>query len=118
MIAGDRSLAAGQLQPHRASRKIRNDRFRRSKLHRRLVHRNLVSRKNVGGAESKFGFMLVAQSISYTKKLALVRKMVFALPHISQCSPHNARRMPIVIDDNRLGFDQQAPDGSPADRLC
>jgi hypothetical protein len=82
------------------------------------VHRNLVSRKNVGGAESKFGFMLVAQSISYTKKLALVRKMVFALPHISQCSPHNARRMPIVIDDNRFGFDQQAPDGSPADRLC
>jgi hypothetical protein len=61
--------------------------------------------------------MLVAQSISYTKKLALVRKMVFALPHISQCSPHNARRMPIVVDDNRFGFDQQAPDGSPADRL-
>jgi hypothetical protein len=118
MIAGDRSLPAGQLQPHRASRKIRNDRFRRSKLHRRPVHRNLVSRENVDGAESKFGFMLVAQSISYTKKLALVRKMVFALPHISQCSPHNARRMPIVIDDNRLGFDQQAPDGSPADRLC
>jgi hypothetical protein len=62
--------------------------------------------------------MLVAQSISCTKKVALVRKMVFALPHISQCSPHNARRMPIVIEDNCLGFDQQAPDGSPADRLC
>jgi hypothetical protein len=82
------------------------------------VHRNLVSRKNVDGVESKFGFTLVAQSISYTKKLALVRKMVFGLPHISRRSPHNARRMPIVIDDNRFGFDQQAPDGSPADRLC
>jgi hypothetical protein len=44
--------------------------------------------------------------------------MVFGLPHISRRSPHNARRMPIVIDDNRFGFDQQAPDGSPADRLC
>jgi len=65
MIAGDRSLPAGQ--PHRANRKIRSDGFRRSKLHRRPLHRNLVSRKNVGGAESKFGFMLVAQSISYTK---------------------------------------------------
>jgi hypothetical protein len=62
--------------------------------------------------------MLVAQSISYTKKLAPVRKMVFALPHISRRSPHNARRMPIVVDHNHFGFDQQAPDGSPADRLC
>jgi hypothetical protein len=62
--------------------------------------------------------MLVAQSISYTKKLALVRKMVFGLPHISRRSPHNARRMPIVIDDNHFGFDQQAPDGSPANGLC
>jgi hypothetical protein len=82
------------------------------------VHRNPVSRKNVGGAENNFGFRLVAQSISYAKKLALVRKMVFGLPHTSRRSPHNARRMPIVIDDNRFGFDQQAPDGSPADRLC
>jgi hypothetical protein len=115
MIAGDRSLPAGQ--PHRANRKIRSDGFRRSKLHRRPVRRNPVSRENIDGAESKFGFMLVAQSISYTRKLALVRKMVFALPHISRRSPHNARRMPIVVDDNRFGFDQQAPDGSPADRL-
>jgi len=67
MIAGDRSPPAGQLQPHRAKRKIRSDGFRRSKLHRRLLHRNLVSRENIDGAESKFGFKLVAQSISYTK---------------------------------------------------
>jgi hypothetical protein len=52
----------------------------------------------------------------------------------SQLSPHNARRMPIVVDDScfgldkqapfgfdqqsPFGFDQQAPDGSPAGRFC
>jgi len=41
--------------------------------------------------------MPVAQSISYTKKLALVRKMVFALPHISQRSPQNAHYLSMII---------------------
>jgi hypothetical protein len=90
MIAGDRSLPAGQLQPPRANRKIRSDRFRHSKLHRRPVHRNLVSRENVDGAESKFGFTLVAQSISYTKKLALAQNGLCFAAYIAvlaaQCS--------------------------------
>jgi hypothetical protein len=50
-------------------RRRTNRRVRRcSKLHRRPVHHSSFSRENVDGAESKFGFMLVAQIISHTRK--------------------------------------------------